>query len=91
MLLYQGTSKEFVIETTKNEIVDRLEESFKRQMGYGPSVAERRSWQNSLRAMALVVGMSGLKNHGVGIEYQLPGSSKRLDFMVCPWIRRRRP
>jgi len=82
MLLYQGTSKEFVIETTKNEIVDRLEESFKRQMGYGPSVAERRSWQNSLRAMALVVGMSGLKNHGVGIEYQLPGSSKRLDFMI---------
>jgi len=82
MLLYQGTSKEFIIETTKNEIVDRLEESFKRQMGYGPSVAERRSWQNSLRAMALVVGMSGLKNHGVGIEYQLPGSSKRLDFMI---------
>ena len=82
MLLYQGTSKEFVIETTKNAIVDRLEESFKRQMGYGPSVAERRSWQNSLRAMALVVGMSGLKNHGVGIEYQLPGSSKRLDFMI---------
>lgn len=82
MLLYQETSKEFVIETTKNEIVDRLEESFKRQMGYGPSVAERRSWQNSLRAMALVVGMSGLKNHGVGIEYQLPGSSKRLDFMI---------
>lgn len=82
MLLYQGTSKEFVIETTKNEIVDRLEESFKRQMGYGPSVAERRSWQNSLRAIALVVGMSGLKNHGVGIEYQLPGSSKRLDFMI---------
>jgi DUF2075 family protein len=82
MLLYQGTSKEFVIETTKNEIVDRLEESFKRQMGYGPSVAERRSWQNSLRAMALVVGMSGLKNHGVGIEYQLPGSSKRLDFII---------
>jgi DUF2075 family protein len=82
VLLYQGTSKEFVIETTKNAIVDRLEESFKRQMGYGPSVAERRSWQNSLRAMALVVGMSGLKNHGVGIEYQLPGSSKRLDFMI---------
>jgi len=82
MLLYQGTSKEFVSETTKNAIVDRLEESFKRQMGYGPSVAERRSWQNSLRAMALVVGMSGLKNHGVGIEYQLPGSSKRLDFMI---------
>jgi len=82
VLLYQGTSKEFVIETTKNAIVDRLEETFKRQMGYGPSVAEKRSWQNSLRAMALVVGMSGLKNHGVGIEYQLPGSSKRLDFMI---------
>ena len=51
-------------------------------MGYGPSEPERRSWQNSLRAMALVVSESGLKSHGVGIEYQLPGSSKRLDFMM---------
>jgi DUF2075 family protein len=32
--------------------------------------------------MALVVSESGLKNHGVGIEYQLPGSSKRLDFLI---------
>ena len=72
MLLYQGTTKGFVMDTTKNVIVDRLESSFKRQMGYGPSEAERRSWQNSLRAMALVVGASGMENHGVGIEYQLP-------------------
>jgi hypothetical protein len=82
MLLYQGTSNEFVSETTKNAIVDKLQDSFKRQMGYNPSEPERRSWQNSLRAMALVVATSGLKNHGVGIEYQLPGSSKRLDFMI---------
>jgi DNA replication protein DnaC len=82
MLLYQGTSDEFVSETTKNAIVDKLEGSFKRQMGYNPSEPERRSWQNSLRAMALVVSVSGLKKHGVGIEYQLPGSSKRLDFMI---------
>jgi len=82
MLLYQGTSNEFVSETTKNAIVDKLQESFKRQMGYNPSEPERRSWQNSLRAMALVVATSGLKNHGVGIEYQLPGSSRRLDFMI---------
>ena len=82
MLLYQGTSDEFVSETTKNAIVDKLEGSFKRQMGYNPSEPERRSWQNSLRAMALVVSISGLKRHGVGIEYQLPGSSKRLDFMI---------
>lgn len=82
MLLYQGTSNEFVSETTKNAIVNRLQDSFKRQMGYNPSDSERRSWQNSLRAMALVIASSGLKNHGVGIEYQLPGSSKRLDFMI---------
>ena len=82
MLLYQGTSDEFVLETTKNAIVDKLEGAFKREMGYNPAESERRSWQNSLRAMALVVASSGLKKHGVGIEYQLPGSSKRLDFMI---------
>ena len=61
MLLYQGTSNEFVSETTKNAIVNRLQDSFKRQMGYNPSDSERRSWQNSLRAMALVIASSGLR------------------------------
>jgi len=82
MLLYQGTTESFETETRTNAIVDRLTQNFKAQAGYAPSDSERRAWQNSLRAMAFVTMSSGLKGHGVAIEYSLPGTSKRLDFMV---------
>jgi hypothetical protein len=41
-----------------------------------------RSWHNSLRAMAGVVTSAGLRDNGVMIEYQLPLTSKRLDFIL---------
>jgi len=82
MLLYSGTAKDFVIDTTKNAIVDHLVASFEREMGHKPSDSERHSWQNSLKAMALVVVAAGFQNQGVVIEYRLPGTSRRLDFMI---------
>lgn len=82
MLLYQGTTESFETATRTNAIVDRLTENFKAQAGYAPNDSERRAWQNSLRAMAFVTMSSGLKGHGVAIEYSLPGTSKRLDFMI---------
>ena len=41
------------------------------------------SWGNSLRAMAQVVQYAKLNDHGVIVEYELPSSSRRLDFMIC--------
>jgi DUF2075 family protein len=82
MLLYQGTTDQFEVDTQSNAITDRLVTAFKVQTGYSPSDSERRAWQNSLRAMAFVTMKSGLSRHGVAIEYSLPGTSKRLDFMI---------
>lgn len=82
MLLYQGTTESFEAATRTNAIVDTLTETFKAQAGYAPQDGERRAWQNSLRAMAFVTMSSGLRGHGVAIEYSLPGSSKRLDFII---------
>lgn len=82
MLLYQGTTDQFEQDTQTNAIADRLVEAFKSQVGYAPSDSERRSWQNSLKSMAFVTMKSGLTRHGVAIEYSIPGTSKRLDFMI---------
>ena len=50
--------------------------------GRPPSPEERRSWTNSLVRMKDVLQEGKLWDHGVLLEYQLPLSSRRLDFLV---------
>ncbi len=83
MRLYSGMSEEFIRDTARNQIADKLKSAFFSYYRYSPSTAEINSWRNSLRAMAQVLEYSGLKDHGVMLEYQLPLSSKRLDCLVC--------
>ena len=83
MRLYSGMSEEFVRDTVRNQIADKLSEAFFAYYRYKPSPAEVGSWRNSLRAMALVVEGSKLQDTGIVLEYQLPQNSKRLDCMLC--------
>jgi uncharacterized protein len=83
MRLYSGMSTDFVRDTTRNQIAEKLSQAFFAYYRYKPSPSEVGSWRNSLRAMALIVDESKLHDHGVLLEYQLPQTSKRLDCMVC--------
>src|SRR5690348_4316564 len=76
-------STDFIRDTTHNQIAERLRDAFFAYYRYRPSPGEVNSWRNSLRAMALIVQDAKLDDHGVLLEYQLPLSSKRLDFMIC--------
>jgi len=81
MHLYSGSTGEFVADATRNRIAEKLTTAFIDHFRYRPGESEVRSWQNSLRAMAQVVGLADLTDHGVVVELQLPLSSKRLDFL----------
>jgi len=81
--LYAGTSNDFVIGTVRNQIARRLSEAFFHYYGYPAAKAEVTAWENSLRAMAQVVQYARLDDHGVILEYELPSSSRRLDFLIC--------
>lgn len=83
MRLYSGSSEQFIEDTTQNQIADKLRQSFLNHFRYRPPEQEVRSWQNSLKDMALLLSGSKLTDHGVILEYQLPQTSKRLDFLVC--------
>lgn len=83
MRLYAGSSEQFILDSVRGQISEKLKGAFFRQYRYEPSINEVRSWQNSLRAMSQVVEHSGLLDHGILLEYQLPLSSKRLDCIVC--------
>jgi hypothetical protein len=83
MRLYSGTSKDFIQQTTQNKITELLRESFRTFLRYDAPESEIRAWNNSLRAMKDAVQDAKLLDHGVLIEYQLPMTSRRLDFMIC--------
>ena len=81
MLLFKGTAASFVEETSYNRIVETMVGAFIEVYGRRPSQSEIHAWQNSLRMMALVTQKMGIDDSGVAVEYQLPGTSRRLDVM----------
>ena len=83
MRLYSGTSNQFIEDTTQNQIAEKMRDAFFQYLRYYPSPSEISSWRNSLRAMSLVLLTSKLDDHGILLEYQLPLTSKRLDFLIC--------
>jgi DUF2075 family protein len=83
MRLYSGMSEDFIRDTTRNQIAERLREAFFAYYRYQPSRGEVSAWRNSLRAMRDVLDIASLHDHGILLEYQLPLSSRRIDCMVC--------
>lgn len=83
MRLYSGMSKDFINDTVRNQIADKIKAAFFQYYRFNPSPAEIGSWRNSLRAIAQIMQVGQMEDHGVLLEYQLPLSSKRLDCMIC--------
>lgn len=82
MNLYTGTSKQFVQEATQNQIAGRLSQAFLQKYRRKVSPSEEMSWRNSLGQMGMALQNGDLLDHGVILEYELPLSSLRLDFMI---------
>ena len=84
MIIYRGSTTQFDYDVRYNKIADILEQEFIRVLGRGVSPAERRSFQNSLSKINEVLINEGLNSVdcGVLLEYHLPQSSMRLDFMI---------
>lgn len=82
MLIYKATKSGFTHDVVNNEIVEKVRAGFK-ERGVGVSGSEVRSWENSLQHMYNVLSVSDVPGDaGVAIEYQIPVTSKRIDFMV---------
>lgn len=82
MRLYSGSTITLIDDSVYNRIAGKLSDAFFAHFRYHPSPAEVSSWRNSLRAMSQVFQNTGLNDHGVLLEYQLPQTSKRLDCMI---------
>ncbi len=73
MRLYSGMSPDFVRDTVRNQIADKLSAAFFAYYRYKAPPSEVNSWRNSLRAMAQVIEHARLTDNGIMLEYQLPG------------------
>lgn len=83
MIIYSGTKKEFVADVVTNQIEKRILSSFVREMGHTTGKSEISSWRNSMLYMNNVISDPDIPdNAGVAIEYKIPQTSKRIDFIL---------
>ncbi|MGQ0614960.1 MAG: DUF2075 domain-containing protein [Planctomycetaceae bacterium] len=80
--LYQGDTRQFIDDAVQNRIAGKLRAAFFAYYRYQPGPGEVRSWQNSLSRMCNVLQHGGFLEHGLALEYQLPLTSRRLDFLL---------
>lgn len=83
MIVYRASKAEFVQETDALGIEYRIAQAYLQRTGrYAPD-AEMRAWRNSLRHMADVLRDEGIPaDAGVAVEFAIPQTSKRIDFLL---------
>ena len=83
MIIYRATKKQFVDDVFNNTIANNIDEEFYKHLGRHTSPNEIRSWENSMQFMYKVVNTPDLSDEaGVAIEYQIPLTAKRVDFII---------
>ncbi|GMM63820.1 MULTISPECIES: DUF2075 domain-containing protein [Clostridium] len=83
MIIYEATKGEFMNAMDEDTLVDSLEKNYIEKVGRRTSNSEKNSWVNSLQHMYKVLNVSDIHNDcGVAIEYKIPATSRRIDFML---------
>lgn len=84
MIVYSATKSEFNNDVILNQISDKILNKLREANIHGGEDAEYRSWQNSLVFMRNVLDDSEIADDvNVAIEYQIPRTSKRVDFIIA--------
>lgn len=85
MIVYQGLIKDFHQDVINGIIADRIEDGFKKHGYSHNNPAEHRAFVNSLPQLDGVFDSSFGVNQDltVAIEFQIPLTAKRIDFIIC--------
>lgn len=83
MIVYEATKELFIADVIQDKIRDRIDKKFYEKMGYHTSESERNAWENSMQYMLKVLYNSKIPNtSGIAIEFRIPNTSKRVDFII---------
>lgn len=84
MIIYSGSKQQFCLDVIYNQIADKVIEKLRNAHINGGAEAEYRAFQNSLNFMKNVIDVPEIPDDvEIAIEYQIPRTSKRVDFMIC--------
>lgn len=84
MIIYSGTKEKLNSDIVAGTLAHKISDEFVARLHYSTGAAEYRSWENSLREMNAVLQMSALPDDvEIAVEFQIPLTSKRVDFMIA--------
>ena len=84
MIVYNATKAQFNDDVNLNRISDIILQNLREKHISGGQMAEYHSWQNSLHFMRSAIDDPEIPNDvEVAVEYQIPRTSKRVDFMIA--------
>lgn len=83
MIVYQATKSQFLHQIQTTDIGEHLQDEFQRKLGRRVGASELTSWRLSLQSMARVLLDDEIPaDVGVAIEYNIPQTGKRVDFIL---------
>ena len=83
MLVYDGTKTDFLRSVEQDTIAWEIEQNIYEKMNRHTARNEFRAWENSLEYMYKVLNDQDIPSDaGIAIEYNIPQTSKRIDFLI---------
>ncbi len=83
MIVYQSTKENFLYDVSNKNIEDIVLGCVRDKLKINVGKNEINSWKNSLREMYFILDDNVIPNDsGIAIEYRIPQTSKRIDFIV---------
>ena len=83
MIVYQETKEQFLHDVYHDLIEDKIEERVKERLHRKTALNEKDSWMGSMQYMYKVMEDHRIPNDSkIAIEYRIPNSNKRIDFMI---------
>lgn len=83
MIVYSAIKSTFILDTLSNSISKKIEDLYVRETGYKVNKSEVSAWNNSMQYMKNILDDKDIPDDiGVAIEYKIPQTSKRIDFII---------
>ena len=91
MIIYNALKSKFVDDVFNGTIADDIDKAFVYHLGRHTSPNEVLSWKNSMMHMYKIMNTPDIPDDiRVAIEYQIPMTSKRIDFLISGEDEKRR-
>ena len=83
MIVYDGVKTDFLACCENDTIAAEIEKNVLEKLGRHTAKPEIRAWENSLNYMYKVLNDAAIPSDaGVAIEFNIPQTAKRIDFMI---------